>query len=55
MTNQLSNEELENQIRYVSHEIRNHLSICDMYTQIIRKNLEKTEKIKYNDSILLLR
>ena len=42
MTNQLSNEELENQIRYVSHEIRNHLSICDMYTQIIRKNLEKT-------------
>lgn len=42
MTNQLSNEELENRIRYVSHEIRNHLSICDMYTQIIRKNLEKT-------------
>ncbi len=42
MINQLTNEELENQIRYVSHEIRNHLSICDMYTQIIRKNLEKT-------------
>lgn len=34
-------EELEKQIKCVSHEIRNHLSICDMYSQIIRKNLEK--------------
>lgn len=42
MAIQLSPEELENQIRYVSHEIRNHLSICDMYAQIIRKNIEKT-------------
>ncbi|MCM1339535.1 MAG: hypothetical protein NC191_07695, partial [Muribaculaceae bacterium] len=41
MTNQISQEELQNQIRYVSHEIRNHLSICDMYTQIIKKNIEK--------------
>lgn len=41
MTEILSNEELNQQIRYVSHEIRNHLSICDMYSQIIRKNLEK--------------
>ena len=35
------NETINNQIRYVSHEIRNHLSICDMYSQIIKKNLEK--------------
>lgn len=41
MTNPLSNEELNLQIRNVSHEIRNHLSICDMYSQIIKKNLEK--------------
>lgn len=25
----------------ISHEIRNHLSICELYTQIIKKNLEK--------------
>lgn len=42
MTEQeLSINELNQQIRCVSHEIRNHLSICDMYSQIIRKNLEK--------------
>lgn len=34
-------ENLKNQISCVSHEIRNHLSICDMYSQIIKKNLEK--------------
>ena len=28
------------QSRCISHEIRNHLSICEIYTQIIRKNLE---------------
>lgn len=43
MATELSLEELNNQIRYVSHEIRNHLSICDMYSQILRKNLEKSE------------
>ena len=43
MTSILSNEELNQQIRNVSHEIRNHLSICDMYSQIIKKNLEKYE------------
>ncbi len=48
-TNQLTNEELYSQIRCVSHEIRNNLSICDMYSQIIKKNLEKNE-IK-NESI----
>lgn len=42
MTNELSLEDLNTQIKYVSHEIRNHLSICDMYTQIIKKNLEKS-------------
>lgn len=41
MTIDLTQENLNQQIRQVSHEIRNHLSICDMYTQIIRKNLEK--------------
>ncbi len=42
MTELLSNENLNLQIRCVSHEIRNHLSICDMYSQIIKKNLEKS-------------
>lgn len=37
------------QSRCIAHEIRNHLSICELYTQIIKKNLEKSE-IK-NDSI----
>lgn len=39
----ISDENLKLQIRCVSHEIRNHLSICDMYSQIIRKNLEKSK------------
>ncbi len=29
------------QTRCVAHEIRNHVSICEMYTEIIKKNLEK--------------
>lgn len=29
------------QTRCVSHEIRNHVSICEMYTEILKKNLEK--------------
>ena len=29
------------QSRCVAHEIRNHLSICEIYTQIIKKNLEE--------------
>lgn len=41
MTTEISKEELEKQIKCVSHEIRNHLSICDMYSQIIKKNLDK--------------
>lgn len=42
MTEQLTTDDLNKQIRCVSHEIRNHLSICDMYTQIIKKNMEKS-------------
>jgi signal transduction histidine kinase len=41
MTEELTLEALNKQIGYVSHEIRNHLSICDMYSQIIKRNLEK--------------
>jgi len=41
MTQELTQEETKQQIKCVSHEIRNHLSICDMYSQIIKKNLEK--------------
>lgn len=29
------------QSRCVAHELRNHLSICEIYTQIIRKNMEE--------------
>lgn len=42
MTNQLTDENINLQIKCVSHEIRNHLSICDMYSQIIKKNLQKS-------------
>lgn len=42
MPTEITQDELQNQIRCVSHEIRNHLSICDMYSQIIKKNLEKS-------------
>ena len=35
--------EIDNKIRFVSHEIRNHISVCDMYSQIIKKYLEKDE------------
>ena len=33
--------EVENKISLVSHEIRNHISVCEMYSQIIKKYLEK--------------
>ena len=42
MTIELKQEDIQNQISCVTHEIRNHLSICDMYSQIIKKNLEKS-------------
>lgn len=35
------NEIIYEQSRCIAHEMRNHLSICELYTQIIRKNLEK--------------
>lgn len=41
--------DIQKQVRCISHEIRNHLSICELYTEIINKNLEK-ENIK-NDSV----
>ena len=31
------------QTRCVAHEIRNHISICDMYTEIIKKHLERAD------------
>lgn len=34
-------ELIQLQTRCVSHEIRNHVSICEMYTEIIKKNLER--------------
>ena len=29
------------QTRCVSHEIRNHISICEMYTEIVKKHMQK--------------
>ena len=41
ITEEKNTEQLNNQIRFISHEIRNHLSICDMYSQILKRNIEK--------------
>lgn len=35
------NDILKSQARCISHEIRNQISICDVYCEIIRKHLEK--------------
>ena len=35
------NEIIYEQSRCIAHEIRNQISICELYTQIIKKNLEK--------------
>lgn len=43
------NELLSQQSRCIAHEIRNHISICELYTRIIKKNLEN-EGIK-NESV----
>ena len=32
---------IKEQSRCIAHEMRNHISICELYTQIIKKNLEK--------------
>ncbi len=37
----MNSEHLFQQSKCVAHEIRNHLSICELYSQIIQKNLEK--------------
>ena len=33
-------DDLKKQISFVSHEIRNNISICEMYSQILKKKLE---------------
>lgn len=42
MNELLISDEYKQRLRNVSHEMRNHLSICDMYSQIIKKTLEKS-------------
>lgn len=44
-----SDSQLKQQIRHIGHEIRNQLSICDIYSEILKKHLAK-ENIK-NSSI----
>lgn|SRR5574344_1460686 len=33
--------DIQKQVRCITHEIRNHLSICELYSEIIDKNLKK--------------
>ena len=35
-------DDLKKQISFVSHEIRNNISICEMYSQILKKKLKLT-------------
>ncbi len=35
------NDLIKEQSRCIAHEMRNHISICELYAQIIKKNLEK--------------
>lgn len=35
------NDLIKERSRCIAHEMRNHISICELYTQIIKKNLEK--------------
>lgn len=37
-----------NRIRFISHEIKNQLSICDLYAEIIKKNCIKDEIYNLN-------
>ena len=46
---QTDTELLQQQVRCIAHEIRNQVSVCDVYCEIIKKHLEK-ENIE-NDSI----
>lgn len=41
--------------RYVSHEIRNQLSICELYTNIVSKHLELKDDYDYSDAILSIK
>lgn len=43
------NNTISEQSRCIAHEIRNHISICELYTRIIEKNLEN-EGVE-NDSV----
>ena len=36
-----NNELLKQQARYISHEIRNQLSISDVYCEVLKKHLDK--------------
>ena len=46
---QTDTELLQEQVRCIAHEIRNQVSVCDVYCEIIKKHLEK-ENIE-NESI----
>ncbi len=50
----MRNEYLAKQSRYISHEIKNHLSIIDIYTKIIEKTTAKNENVK-NSTYLIFK
>ncbi len=47
------NNTISEQSRCIAHEIRNHISICELYTRIIKKNLENEgiENASINNAI----
>lgn len=45
---QTDNLKYDNETRFIAHEIRNQLSICDLYSEIIRKSFEKDNINKDN-------
>ena len=48
----MRNEYFAKQSRYISHEIKNHLSIIDIYTKIIQKTNAENEKIKKSTDLI---
>ena len=46
-------ENIQKHISFVSHEIRNNISICDMYSQILKRKLELSGNLdsSLNDAI----
>lgn len=44
----MDSNSVEQNIRNISHEINNGLSICEVYTQIVRKTLEKENYRNYS-------